>query len=498
MLKDQNLVDVIISCDGNNIRAHRLVLSANSSYFKSLFETITSPCQTPVIVLKDVPLIDLKAIIEFMYRGEVLVQEKQLSSVLKSAELLKVFGLTEVCLALRSRLINEGSVADQSSPASGPSAQKRPRISDGVNQTTQQSSDALFSRLSNARFEIRPTSNQSQNSQSSQQQLRTITSSLITSKTPAVVKNVILPTSQIHTRPQSTNTQILSTTETINIAVQPISVSNPSENRERVTKKTTKSAPNSTPTTSVTNQTSTPFGANVQAISPKRISTSTWTPTQHSLSHTLLHSPSTSRDKRKTPPIEVIIDDEAQDTTQQYDSDVDIKPPIFEINESICIEKEITSSEIISETSKKDSQIKTSVSTVKPNDSSKEEIRTSRSSIKSRTSSTSSQSLPPPPTYRVVQRSSSRLLRNIIRPPSSLSPSTVKTKESEDKSKLKKVKKERQFVGLVKFKKNKTNTNSSSSSGDTPEIECPSCGQIFNDEQNWNEHIANVHLPFQT
>jgi hypothetical protein len=419
-----------------------------------------------------------------MYRGEVLVEEKQLSSVLKSAELLKVFGLTEVCLALRSRLTNE------SKPVSGSSAQKRSLITEGVKQTTQQSSDILFSKLSNARFEIRPTHSQSpQNSFSNQQQLRTIPSTV--SKPTTFVKNVILPTSQIHSRPQTTNTQMLSTTETINIALQPLTVNLSPENNESLI---SKSITNLTSNTSKTKQSFGTPNPTIQTISPKRISSTTWTPGQHSLSRSLLQSPSTSKVER-TPPIEVIIDDETLVTNDQNDDDIDIKPPIFEINESFH-DKGITGAQIDNKTSKSTlSEASTSVSILTPNVQLKEEPRSqSRSAIKSRTSSTSSQSLPPPP-YRQVQRSSARLLRNNIRPPPSLSPSKSKAKEREDKTKGKKITKEKPLVGLVKYKKSKTSHDPNSSSADSPEIECPSCGQKFNDEKNWNEHIASVHLP---
>lgn len=50
----------------------------------------------PIVILKDVRFVDLKSIIDFMYRGEVNVAQDQLSSLLKTAETLKVKGLAEV------------------------------------------------------------------------------------------------------------------------------------------------------------------------------------------------------------------------------------------------------------------------------------------------------------------------------------------------------------------------------------------------------------------
>jgi len=99
MLEDEDLIDVTLSCEDGSIGAHRLMLSANSPYFKSLFARLaasSSKTQYPVVVLKDLAYRDLKAIIEFIYRGEVTVPQKQLTSVLRSAESLKIRGLNGI------------------------------------------------------------------------------------------------------------------------------------------------------------------------------------------------------------------------------------------------------------------------------------------------------------------------------------------------------------------------------------------------------------------
>ncbi len=94
LLDDQNFVDVTLACDGASIKAHKMVLSACSTYFKDLF--VTNPCKHPIVILKDMRFDDLKAIINFMYCGEVNVSQSQLGALLKTAEILKVKGLTEV------------------------------------------------------------------------------------------------------------------------------------------------------------------------------------------------------------------------------------------------------------------------------------------------------------------------------------------------------------------------------------------------------------------
>jgi len=66
---EKSFTDVTLACDGQTCKAHKMVLSACSPYFKSLLEE--NPAKHPIIILKDVPFQHLTAILEFMYAGEV-------------------------------------------------------------------------------------------------------------------------------------------------------------------------------------------------------------------------------------------------------------------------------------------------------------------------------------------------------------------------------------------------------------------------------------------
>ncbi|XP_061939560.1 broad-complex core protein isoforms 1/2/3/4/5 isoform X4 [Apis cerana] len=90
---DEDFVDVTLACDGRSLKAHRVVLSACSPYFRELLKS--TPCKHPVIVLQDVAFSDLHALVEFIYHGEVNVHQRSLSSFLKTAEVLRVSGLTQ-------------------------------------------------------------------------------------------------------------------------------------------------------------------------------------------------------------------------------------------------------------------------------------------------------------------------------------------------------------------------------------------------------------------
>ncbi|XP_052752694.1 protein bric-a-brac 1-like isoform X2 [Galleria mellonella] len=94
LLQTESFVDVTLACEGQSLKAHKVVLSACSPYFQALF--MDNPCQHPIIIMRDIKYCDLKAVVDFMYRGEINVSQDQITALLKVAETLKIRGLTDV------------------------------------------------------------------------------------------------------------------------------------------------------------------------------------------------------------------------------------------------------------------------------------------------------------------------------------------------------------------------------------------------------------------
>lgn len=92
MYKDETLVDVTLSCGNHQIHAHRLVLSACSPYFRNIFEKQANPFHYPIVNIDNMYIEDLKLILEFMYRGEVLIPRDRLATVVRCATNLEVDG----------------------------------------------------------------------------------------------------------------------------------------------------------------------------------------------------------------------------------------------------------------------------------------------------------------------------------------------------------------------------------------------------------------------
>uniref|UniRef100_A0A1S4GIA2 Uncharacterized protein n=1 Tax=Anopheles gambiae TaxID=7165 RepID=A0A1S4GIA2_ANOGA len=94
LLHDETFIDVTLAVEGQHLKAHKMVLSACSPYFQQLF--VSHPEKHPIVILRDVPFKDMKCLLDFMYRGEVSVDQDRLAAFLRVAESLRIKGLTEV------------------------------------------------------------------------------------------------------------------------------------------------------------------------------------------------------------------------------------------------------------------------------------------------------------------------------------------------------------------------------------------------------------------
>ncbi len=114
LLQTEAFCDVTLACDNTSIKCHKMILSACSSYFQTLF--MENTCEHPIVFLKDIKYAEIRAILDYMYKGEVNVAQEELPGLLKVAELLRVKGLVE---EEREKLLNSSSKNDRPSTTSG-------------------------------------------------------------------------------------------------------------------------------------------------------------------------------------------------------------------------------------------------------------------------------------------------------------------------------------------------------------------------------------------
>jgi len=132
LLEKESLVDVTLASEGQFLRVHRLVLCACSQYFEEILSYQSD--KHAIIFLKDVKFVDLKALVDYMYKGEVNVAQDQLSSFLNTAEALNVKGLAykedvdQPTPPSKSRSSNSHSNVKQSQKKTNESPLKDPAI----------------------------------------------------------------------------------------------------------------------------------------------------------------------------------------------------------------------------------------------------------------------------------------------------------------------------------------------------------------------------------
>jgi len=95
LLEEESLVDVTLSAEGQFLRAHRVILSACSPYFRNMFKSQYLNDKHPVIVIKDMEFDNLKSLVEYMYKGETNVAQPMLPAFIKDAESLQIRGLAD-------------------------------------------------------------------------------------------------------------------------------------------------------------------------------------------------------------------------------------------------------------------------------------------------------------------------------------------------------------------------------------------------------------------
>jgi len=93
LCESEEFTDVTLAAGSKFFPAHKLVLSICSPYFQKLFRRLGK--EKPVIFLKDVDPKHLELLLQYMYKGEIKVEENELVTVLNTAQGLEIKGLTD-------------------------------------------------------------------------------------------------------------------------------------------------------------------------------------------------------------------------------------------------------------------------------------------------------------------------------------------------------------------------------------------------------------------
>ena len=79
LMNDKDFTDVtLVSCDGKQIKAHKVIISSCSPFFHQIL--LENPHQSPLLFLKDIRHCDLLSILNFIYIGQADINHDDLNN----------------------------------------------------------------------------------------------------------------------------------------------------------------------------------------------------------------------------------------------------------------------------------------------------------------------------------------------------------------------------------------------------------------------------------
>ncbi|XP_033003744.1 kelch repeat and BTB domain-containing protein 4 isoform X1 [Lacerta agilis] len=104
-LEDELFADVTISVEGKEFQLHRLVLSAQSCFFRSMFTSNLKEAHNRVIELQDVSESVFQLLVDYIYYGTVKLRAEDLQETYEVADMYQLTALFEECSRFLARTV---------------------------------------------------------------------------------------------------------------------------------------------------------------------------------------------------------------------------------------------------------------------------------------------------------------------------------------------------------------------------------------------------------
>lgn len=106
MYTEKKLCDVTLVVGNDEVRAHRLVLAANSVYFYAMFTSGLSESTSQRIVLKEVEFEAVQSLVEYCYSSVIHLDQSNVESLLRTAHLLQFNSIVNSCSVFMRSLLH--------------------------------------------------------------------------------------------------------------------------------------------------------------------------------------------------------------------------------------------------------------------------------------------------------------------------------------------------------------------------------------------------------
>ncbi len=105
MQKREELCDASLFVDAKEIKVHKIVLAACSSFFHAMFMSRMTEARTSQVELKDVSFETIQSIVDFAYTADIQLNDENVQELLSAANQYQIQPIKDVCSAyLKSQL----------------------------------------------------------------------------------------------------------------------------------------------------------------------------------------------------------------------------------------------------------------------------------------------------------------------------------------------------------------------------------------------------------